>query len=114
MEITNHKPLITRLQKWWERYETFEGIRYPKVLNVRAFITRDHILAEMEGKTFQQLYRERIKCKSHPITQHRKENIQLFIKAGYSQDEARFYTNWRLPHIWRISKDRSRIEYGVK
>lgn len=114
MTIANHKPLIIRLQKWWERYETFEGKRYPKVLNVRAFITRDHILAEMEGKTFRQWYEERTKFKSHPITQMRKRNISLFIEAGYSRSEAMFYTDWRLPHIWRVSKDRSRIEYGTK
>lgn len=114
MTIANHKPLIIRLQKWWERYETFEGKRYPKVLNVRAFITRDHILAEMERKTFQQISEERLKYKYHSVTHMRKRNISLFIEAGFSRSEATFYTDWRLPHIWRISKDRSCIEYGAK
>jgi len=112
MKIPNHKSLIIRLQKWWERYETFEGKRYPKVLNVRAFIARDHILAEKEGKTFKQVYEERIKYKSRPITQHRKQNIKLFVEAGYTRKDARFYTDWRLPHFWRISANRSHIEYG--
>ena len=94
MTTEAHKPVIALLQEWWKVYESGMGKRIPKVLNVRASITRDHILAAQRGSTFDEYYKACMRRNRVSPRLFRARAVKEFIRAGYSKKEALFYTDW--------------------